>query len=609
MDVTVTVSTMDGGSTRFRAQQGINMLDALRGQGIPIPAACGGRGTCGKCQIIVDNPSAHPPTEAEKRLLSPEQLTAGLRLACTRVLTQDLTCRLPVALRDAAIATDSAAASGGLDPVFRRVALTIPHAGLDSQRSDEERLLEAAGPGGVSLSALRALPGAVRGQGGTVTALCREGLAVDIYPGAGPGAPLGAAVDIGTTTLAAYLLNLESGTELAVASRLNPQKAYGDDVISRTDYTMQQPDGLETLRRLIVDAVGGLTQELCAQAGVTPSRVVHMTIAGNPIMLHLFVGVSPAGIAEAPFIPAFTGRQDFRAAQLGLALHPEAMVTTLPCVSGYVGADTVAVALAVGLSDEEQPCLILDIGTNGEIMLGDRKGILACSAAAGPAFEGAHIRYGMGGVAGAISRVEMDGALRVRTIADAPAAGICGSAIVDVTAGLLAHGAIDETGRLQPSGPGWLRERFVREEQGWALRLASPDEGAQTDVLFCQRDVREVQLAKSAVAAGIETLLRERGIGKDDVRAVYLAGGFGSFIDPANACAIGLLPATLLDRVTGVGNGAGAGARMALLSRAQMERSSVIARRTRYIELSARADFQELFVRNMMFAAMGPVRR
>ncbi|NLG37578.1 MAG: DUF4445 domain-containing protein, partial [Clostridiales bacterium] len=525
MDVTVTVSTMDGGNKRFRAQEGVNMLDALRREGVPIPAACGGRGSCGKCQIVVDKPSAYPPNEAEKRLLSPEQLATGLRLACTRVLTQDIACRLPVAMQDAAITTDSAAASGETDPIFRRVALTIPAAGLDSQRSDEERLLEAAGLSSVSLTALRALPEAVRGQEGAVTALCREGLAVDICPGEGSGAPLGVAVDIGTTTLAAYLMDLESGTELAVASRLNPQKAYGDDVISRTDYTLKQSGGLETLRRLIVDAVSGLTQELCAQAGATLSRVVHMTIAGNPIMLHLFAGVPPACIVEAPFIPAFSGRQDFRAEQLGLVLHPEAMVTTLPCVSGYVGADTVAVALAVGLLNEERPCLMLDIGTNGEIMLGDRDGILACSAAAGPAFEGAHIRYGMGGVAGAISRVEMDDALGVRTIADAPAAGICGSAIVDVTAGLLAHGALDETGRLQPAGPGWLRERFVREEQGWALRLASPGEGAQRDILFCQRDVREVQLAKGAVAAGIETLLRERGIGEDEVRAVFLAGG------------------------------------------------------------------------------------
>ena len=183
--------------------------------------------------------------------------------------------------QDAAITTDSAAASGETDPIFRRVALTIPAAGLDSQRSDQERLLEAAGLSSVSLTALRALPEAVRGQEGAVTALCREGLAVDICPGEGSGAPLGVAVDIGTTTLAAYLMDLESGTELAVASRLNPQKAYGDDVISRTDYTLKQSGGLETLRRLIVDAVSGLTQELCAQAGATLSRVVHMTIAGT----------------------------------------------------------------------------------------------------------------------------------------------------------------------------------------------------------------------------------------------------------------------------------------------------------------------------------------
>lgn len=600
MDYTITVSTGER-TTVIRAPGGTSLMEALQGGGVHIPAACGGRGTCGKCQVIVDKPSDDPPNATETRLLRPEALRGGVRLACTRKVERDLSLRVHSALEGAVIATGSRTRDGGVMPDIIRTVVTVPPPGLEDQRSDESRLLAAAGCRRIAWSALPALSGAVRRAGGEVTVIRRDGRLLDVRPGAAGDAPLGVAVDIGTTTLAAYLMDLETGRELSVASRLNPQKAYGDDVITRTDFVRRRPDGLETLRALVRDAVNAMIGELCQSAGAAAARVMKMTVAGNTVMMHLLAGVSPENIAAAPFIPAFTGAQETPAERIGVRAHPEATVILLPCISGYVGADSTAVALATEIIHADKPCLVLDIGTNGEILLGDRSGVTACSTAAGPAFEGAHIRFGMGGVAGAVSRVAMKDGLTLETIAGKPAVGLCGSAIVDIVAGLLRHGALDETGLLTPAGPAWLRDRFVEEEQGWSFRVVGPGEGGR-EVVFCQRDVREVQLAKAAVAAGIAILLNERRMDESGIGAVYLAGGFGSFIDPATACRIGLIPPALLPRIEAVGNGAGAGAKRALLSTAQMEECARIAEATRYVELSARPDFQDVFVESMMFA-------
>lgn len=398
----------------------------------------------------------------------------------------------------------------------------------------------------------------------------------------------GIAVDIGTTTVAAYLCALPGGREIAVEARLSAQRAFGADVITRAGHA-QSPEGLSQLSGAIRGQLRDMALALCRESGVTPCGISSFAIVGNTIMLHLLLGASVDGIVRAPFTPTFTDAQDVAAPKIGLPF-PNARAYTLPCVSGYVGADTVAAALACGLDTYEGVALLLDIGTNGEIALGGKGGILCCSAAAGPAFEGAHISCGMGGFEGAISAVKIDGGVaQTRVIADAPPAGICGSGLLDAIAEMKRCGAIDETGAFNPDSP-------LLAEQGGALVF-----GLAPNVALTQADIRQVQLAKSAIASGIGVLLKESGRQAKDIGRVYLAGGFGNYLDSASACAIGLIPKELLGRVRQVGNAAGAGARLALANQAQAARAGALAKAMRYIELSRRADFSALFIDNMLF--------
>jgi len=323
-----------------------------------------------------------------------------------------------------------------------------------------------------------------------------------------------------------------------------------------------------------------------------------MTLVGNTIMMHLFAGLTTQYITVLPFTPVYTKGFSLKAGQAGLAIHPEASVELLPCVAGYVGADTVAAVLASDLHEREELCLLVDIGTNGEIVLGNREGILCCSAAAGPAFEGAHIRHGMGGVAGAISHVRLEhGQVYCETIGNVPAVGICGSGLVDAIAQLLTCGAMDMMGAFdEESAPEWA-ERFTEVDGKTALRLTD----GEPPIVLCQKDLREVQLAKGAIAAGIEVLLAERGVAVEDVKHLYLAGGFGNFIDHDSACAIGLLPMGLRNVIHSIGNAAGAGAKMALMDEGLLYKAQEVAHKMRYIELSSRADFQNYFVEKMLF--------
>jgi len=320
-----------------------------------------------------------------------------------------------------------------------------------------------------------------------------------------------------------------------------------------------------------------------------------MTVAGNTIMLHLFAGISPRNIAVSPFIPALTGMLTAPAAAFGLPLR-YAAVTLLSSVAGYVGADTIAAVMASGMDEASGVSLLADIGTNGEIALGGPGGLLCCSTAAGPAFEGAHIHCGMGGVPGAINRVRItENGVFFDTIGGEAPRGICGSGIVDIVAGLLNTGVMDAMGRLDPDAAPAVLSPLVREFE------SKPAFYLTDDICFTQKDAREVQLAKGAIAAGIEVLMRERGVGYDDIGALYLAGGFGSYIDFDSACAIGLLPPALRPRIQAIGNGAGAGAKMALLSGAHMRRAERIRGLMRYIELSTSAAFNDSFIENMLF--------
>lgn len=380
-----------------------------------------------------------------------------------------------------------------------------------------------------------------------------------------------AAVDIGTTTIAAFLL--KDGRVVDCEAAMNPQRSVGADVISRVDYVVNHEDGLSFLSGLVRREVDELIARMLRRQRVAPEQIERVALVGNPIMTHILSMIDPRAIAVAPYAPAY--REAFFTRGL-LRSAPASEQLIGGCVAGYVGSDTIAAAMAAGMDQSDGVSLLLDIGTNGEIALGGRGRMLCCAAAAGPAFEGAHIKHGSGAVNGAIDRVWVeDGRLNCHVIGEGAARSICGSGLVDAVAALLKLESIDETGRM---------------------------DGAETalseGVSLTQRDVREVQLAKGAIAAGIDILMREMGVTEKDIAHLYLAGGFGNYIDKKSACAIGLLPPALLDRVKPIGNAAGAGARLML---AGPERAEALRRRMEYIELSGRKDFQELFSEKMLF--------
>lgn len=579
----VTVHT--GGEVRvLAAAAGENLLGVLRRGGAAPAAPCGGKGTCGKCRVRVmaQGGGALPVTAQDRARLTGEELAQGQRLACCAVVAQDLTVYLPEG-GSAKILTE------GVGPVtcdaLTRRNFILPQACLEDPRGDDQRLADALGCArpNLTLDQLRGLP-----------ALCGEPaqalLAGERVLALGRRTPcLGVAVDIGTTTVVGYLMDLISGETLGVYSALNAQRSFGADVISRCQADQEQPG---ELTRAIRGQLAHMIEDFAARLGARAESIYRVALAGNTVMMHLLADLPVDRIARSPFTPVYTRALTLPAAQLGLAVNPLGEALLLPCVAGYVGADTVAAMVACGMDRAEELSLLLDIGTNGEIALGDRNGVQVCAAAAGPAFEGAHIRHGMGGVAGAISKVRLaDGQLHVDTIGGAPAKGICGSGLVDAIAALRALGVIDEMGSLDFEG----HESLCTEVDGReAVRLTG-------EIALTGRDIREVQLAKGAIAAGIHTLLRKRGAQVTDIQRVYLAGGFGNYIDADHACDIGLIPPALKGRIQPIGNAAGQGARMALCGREALERAAQAAARAAYVELSTEREFQDLFVEEMLF--------
>lgn len=565
---------VNGKSIETELKPGESLLALLARQGYRLNAPCGGNGRCGKCKVNIGN--------------------VGVRLACRTMPMDGMRVSYEEAgERPAHIATEGQSVEYSFAPqvLIKDVVLEPPS--LAGQAADMERVAHAFGMEelATSRSVLRELPAALRTGNWRVSTVLKDNRLL----GLNPAGLYGAAVDIGTTTIACYLMDLRTGAELAVASSMNPQRIHGDDVIARCGFA--RSGGLDELQKTVAGEIDGLIGGMCAQAGVNRQDIYHITIAGNTVMMHLFAGISPENIALSPFIPAFTGAQEYSACELGLGLNPEAVATLLPCVAGYVGADIVAGIVAAGMredseaSEASEASLLLDIGTNGEIALCANGRLYACSTAAGPAFEGAHIRCGMGGVAGAVSKVEIDGGVRFATIGGAPAQGICGSGLLDLVAGLLDCGAIDETGRLAPdAAPSWL------EFDGEGIVV-----DRRAGIILTGRDIREVQLAKGAVAAGVEVLVKEAGIRITDIKHVYLAGGFGSYMDRHSACRVGLIPKELEDRTAAIGNSSGAGAKAALLSTEAMAEACRIAKAVQYVELSARKDFQDAFMDKMMF--------
>jgi uncharacterized 2Fe-2S/4Fe-4S cluster protein (DUF4445 family) len=590
---------------RVPAAEGQTILAAAHDAGVPLASVCGGAGTCGRCQVRLVRGTVSPPGEDEAALLTPGEIAAGYRLACQAQVLSDLELEVPT--ESLAVAQRLQVAGElpavPLEPAVRAYTIALPPPSLADLRPDAQRLADALSasmgrsetcPYTFDLSVLRILPNVLRAQGWQATVDVREGEVVAVRP---PGqSPLGVAVDLGTTKIAAYLVDLATGETLAAAGVANPQIVYGEDVMARLAYAMNGEAQARRLQAAASEAVDRLAASLCTSVGRDPTAVSELVLVGNTAMHHLFLDLPVAQLGLAPYVPAVNAALDVRARDLGLHLAPGAVVHLLPNIAGFVGADHAAFLIA-SIVGRQGTVLGLDIGTNTEVVLAYKNTLLSCSTASGPAFEGAHIRHGMHAASGAVEKAWIeDTAVRVATIDGRPAVGICGSGILDAIAALRRAGALNDRGRMLAGHP-----LVRRGEEGLEVVLVEAvASGTGRAIVVTQEDVSQVQLAKGAIRAGIQVLLGEAGISAEQITEVVIAGAFGSYLDPASAVGIGLFPPLPLASFRSVGNAAGAGARLALLSQTQRALAADIARRVRYVELTVHPRFVDEFARGML---------
>jgi uncharacterized 2Fe-2S/4Fe-4S cluster protein (DUF4445 family) len=499
-----------------------------------------------------------------------------------------------------------------LAPNLRKIHLTLPQPTLEDQRADLTRLadaLKAKGYGmSTSIDVTRTLPALLRANEWSVTAVLAGSELIAVEPGDTTALCWGLACDIGTTTVVVNLMDLNTGEVSAVEASLNGQAVFGADVIARIGYAINNPDGLAELQTKIVQTMNGLIDAVLTHAGVSANNVYDVVIAGNTTMQHLFLGISPTAIAEAPFIPVIEDAGRASAGSLGLHVHPRAQVCTFPVIGGYVGGDIVSGILATGLDRDRRTRLLIDVGTNGEIVLGSDRRVVSCSTAAGPAFEGAQMACGMRAAPGAIEGVTITrSAVSLQVIGNEKPVGICGSGLIDLVAQLYLSGLLDENGRLLDQEEAMevvdpaLAQRVMQNGNQRSFIVATAAETGGAPVTISQRDIRELQYAKGAMKSGITILQRTLGIADDQIDQIMLAGSFGSYINPVSARAIGLVPLVPRDRIIAVGNTAGEGAKMAMLSFREREAARVIPSQVEYLELSAMSSFTDDFVDALSF--------
>jgi len=602
--------------------EGHTVIDAARKAGIHLNSPCGGTGVCGNCKVLITDGDDIPVTESDREHFREHELEEGYRLACQLRVTSDLTVLIPdeTRLSDQKILETGAERTVTPDPMLTKTHLELTPPELPDQRADADRVGSAIpSPGGrfrFPLHVIRSLPKLLRKKEFNVTAVVFDGELICIEPGDTTDTCFGIAVDIGTTTVVGTLVELRTGEVKGVAGRTNPQVAYGDDVVSRIDYAGTEKDGLTLLHGKIVGCLNEIVRDLAAAAHIRKTDVYEVVAVGNTTMMHLLLGIDPFAIAQAPYVAAYRNGRSVAATDVGLRIHRCGRLTVLPNIAGFVGADTVGVVLATEMHQDDKLRLVVDIGTNGEIVLGTGEGLIASSTAAGPAFEGARIKFGMRAAAGAIESVDLNddvtlGLIEGDKVSPRGSAqgvvGICGTGLIDTVAELLRVGIIDETGRILnaadvPSLPDALARRVCAGENGNDFILA-PAEACQSGeaVYLTQRDVREVQLAKGAIFAGIQLMKKELDVTDDDIAEVLLAGAFGNYIRPERALRIGLLPNVPVEKIRFVGNAASTGAKISLINRTCRSEADDISSRVRYVELAGRSDFQMEFSAAMMF--------
>ena len=580
-----------------RANQ--SLLDCAHRLGMGIASLCGGQGTCHSCKIQLLSGTVSAPTGNEREVFSSEELKDGWRLACQTYPASD--CKLNVPSES--MTTTQRTQVEGLEitvapePPVQAYHLKLAGPSLSNPQADAEHLLQELNHqhhlhcNRVDIDVMRLLSPQLRSWKWQCQTSVRDNEVIALGPW--PSRQLGLAVDLGTTKIASYLIDLSDGRTLAAKGNMNPQIRYGEDIISRINSTIKSPKKGVQLQQITVEALNQLVADLCADIHANTEEIVEAVVVGNTAMHHLFLGLPVRQLALSPFVPAVTSALDIKARDLGLHIAAGAYVHLLPNIAGFVGADHVAMLLATDAWQAEGITVALDIGTNTEVSLIAGGKITTVSCASGPAFEGYHIKHGMRAASGAIERVQLaDDNIQYQTVDKAPPVGICGSGILDAIAQLYLAGVINEGGRMLQSHP---RVRNGQKQREFVL-IGDEERSGQPAIVITQQDVRELQLAKSAIRTGIQVLLDTGGYSEDEISQVAIAGAFGTYIDVSSAITTGMLPAIPLNRFQQVGNAAGMGAKMALISLSKRADGAAVSSRVRYIELASAPDFTQTFV-------------
>lgn len=591
---------------------GTSIFDAGKKLGIDISTLCRGMGSCGKCKVRIDRgvEGLNPLTEQELKHLSEEEIKGNFRLACQARMTVPTLVYVPERSRvgKQRLQTEGVEVPVRPKPLVRKYFLKLPKPTLHDVRSDEDRLLDALREGygltglGIDYELAKTLPIELRKEDWNVTAVTWKNKIVSVEAGDTTNRCFGFAVDVGSTKLAGFLMDLNTGKVLSIAARMNPQIPFGEDILSRITYAMLHGSkAQDELQKAVVSGINEMIDECCKKDGVEPKEIYELNFVGNTAMQTLFLKLWPQYTAFAPYPPVLRRGIDVEAVKLGLKSHPRANAHFIPVIGGFVGADSVADLMAVNMLESEETIMDIDIGTNTEIAIGNKDLVMIVSCASGPAFEGMEVKHGMRAATGAIEKISIDPSsleTHYRTIEDALPVGICGSGLVDAPAELLKAGLIDVTGKFNY---GMVKEtsRLRKTPEGWfEYVIAWNDETAtDTDITITQADMRELQKAKAAMRTGAEILLRRMNLTKDDITTLYVAGAFGNYIDPESARTIGMYPEVPLKRVRFVGNTAGTGSRMCLVSEDMREYAERISTTVHYYELANDSDFQTEYIK------------
>jgi uncharacterized 2Fe-2S/4Fe-4S cluster protein (DUF4445 family) len=590
-------------------------MEAAQALGVDISTLCAGKGTCGKCKIRVmgDAGERLQRTDTELKHLSEDEVQAGIRLACLTSLKESTVIYVPLRSRVGSqrLQTEGLDVPVEPNPLVRKYRVTMPKPQLHDSRADEDRLLAALTEQhglpelGINFDVYRNLPVTIRERDWDVTAVVWKNQILALEPGDTSQRCYGLAVDVGTTKIAGFLIDLISGAVVAVAARMNPQIPFGEDIMSRVTHVMIEGwDAVDELQEAVISGVNEIIEECCEKAQVKPEEIYELNFVGNTVMQLLFLGVWPRHVAFSPYPPAVRRGVDVKASTLGLRAHPGANAHYLPVIGGFVGADNVAVVLASKILESDEMIMAIDVGTNTEIDLGNKDLVMANSCASGPAFEGMEIKFGMRATTGSIEKISIDPDtfdVYYRTIEDAPPIGICGSGLVDAPAEFL------KTGLIMPRG-NFVTEMTERTDRlrkgpnGWEFVIAWKKETEiDTDIVITLGDIRELQKAKAAIHTGADLLMQRMGVTEESLSKLVVAGAFGNYIDPENARIIGMYPEISLERIEFAGNLAGTGARMTLMSEEMREFAEEISSKVKYYELAADEDFQKEYINSLYF--------